>query len=332
LFNKNTLNLLSAKTITMQPRLSIIVPCYQEEAVLPKTSEKLRQFLEEMIQDEQISPNSFVLLIDNGSSDATWQIIQEKAENSLVKGIKIPLNVGHQNGLFAGFEYVQDKCDCVVSIDADLQDDEQAIKEMVTLYKQGNHVVYGVRDDRTTDSKFKKWTAELFYKLMIFMGVKMVFNHADYRLMSRVALKNFLQFNERNVFIRGIVPLLGLQSANVYYKRRERTAGESKYPLKKLLSFAWEGVTSFSVVPLKMITAIGFIIFIISIIMGAYTLYIALFTDRAIQGWASTTLPIYFLGGIQILSIGIIGEYIGKIYKETKNRPRYFIEKTTDDE
>jgi glycosyltransferase involved in cell wall biosynthesis len=316
----------------MLPVLSIIVPCYQEEAVLPKTSSSLTHLLKEMIDKNQISPKSFVLLIDNGSDDNTWQIIQEKSKENLVKGIKIPMNVGHQNGLYAGFEYVQDLCDCVVSIDADLQDDEQAIKEMISLYKQGNQVVYGVRDDRTTDSKFKRFTAEFFYKIMIFMGVKMVFNHADYRLMSRVALKNFLQFNERNVFIRGIVPLLGLQSANVYYKRKERMAGESKYSVRKLLSFAWEGVTSFSIVPLKMITAIGFMIFLISVIMGAYTLYIALFTDRAIQGWASTTLPIYFIGGIQILSIGIIGEYIGKIYKETKHRPRYFIEKTTDDE
>jgi len=316
----------------MQPILSIIVPCYQEEAVLPDTSKKLIQLLDEMIHQKQISEASFVLLIDNGSTDNTWKIIQDVSGDKLIKGIKLPLNVGHQNGLYAGFEYVQDKADCVVSIDADLQDDERAIKEMITLYKQGNHVVYGVRDDRTSDSKFKRWSAEFFYKLMIFMGIKVVFNHADYRLMSKVAVKNFLQFNERNLFIRGIVPLLGLPSAKVFYKRRERIAGESKYPLKKLLSFAWEGITSFSVVPLKMITTIGFVIFFISIIMGIYTLYIALFTDRAIQGWASTTLPIYFLGGIQILSIGIIGEYIGKIYKETKNRPRYFIEKTTDDE
>lgn len=231
----------------------------------------------------------------------------------------------------SGINYVQDKCDCLISLDADLQDDIQIINEMINKYHEGYEIVYGVRENRDSDSKLKKSSAENYYKLMNSIGVNLVFNHADYRLMSNKAISFFNSFTEINLFIRGIIPLIGLKSTKVYYTRKERLAGESKYPLKKMLSFALNGLTSFSVVPLRIISIIGFIVFILSFFMGIYILYVALFTNLTIPGWSSTVLPIYFIGGIQLLAIGIVGEYIGKIYTETKKRPRYFIEEIIDE-
>lgn len=311
----------------MSTILAVVIPCYNEEEILPETIKKLSNILDELTKDEAISENSYLYFIDDGSIDNTWKIIKRTSlSNKWVKGLKLLGNVGHQKAIYAGMEQTVNQSSCVISIDADLQDDETAIKEMITRFNEGFQVVYGVRNNRKTDSFFKRFTAEKFYKLMNVMGVKVVFNHADFRLLGKNAIVNFLEYEEQNIFIRGIIPLMGFKSANVYYKRKERTAGESKYPVKKMLSFAWEGITSFSIVPLKLITTIGFLIFIVTVIMGIYILSIVLFTDKAIQGWASTTLPIYFLGGVQLLSIGIIGEYIGKIYKEVKNRPRFFIE------
>lgn len=313
------------------PTLAIVVPCYNEEAVLPETIKRLTSTLLHLVDSKKIAENSYALFVDDGSIDNTWGIIEASSRsNQFVKGIKLSRNQGHQNALAAGMEYVSDKCDCMVSIDADLQDDVSAIDDMVVKFLEGYEIVYGVKVNRDKDSWFKKFSAEAFYRLMRLFGANVVFNHADCRLMSKKALSYFLKFSESNLFIRGIIPLLGFKSCSVYYERKERLAGESKYPLKKMLSFAWDGITSFSIVPLRFITFVGFLVFMFSLVMGGIVLYTALFTKKAIQGWASTVLPIYFIGGIQLLALGIIGEYIGKIYKETKRRPRYFIEKVTE--
>ncbi|MFT6846059.1 MAG: glycosyltransferase involved in cell wall biosynthesis [Flavobacteriales bacterium] len=313
----------------MSTTLSLVVPCYNEVEALPETVKQLTRLLEELIASKQIDATSFLCFVDDGSVDGTWELIKKySSTNGKVKGLKLSFNVGHQGALYAGIEHAILTSNCVVTIDADLQDDHTVIADMLKRYKEGFEVVFGVRDDRKTDSFFKRVSAQLFYKLMHFMGVKIVYNHADFRLLGQKAVNSFLRFKERNMFIRGIIPLVGFKNTNVYYKRKERNTGASKYPFSKMLSFAWEGITSFSIIPLKLITSIGFIIFLLSIIMGFYSFYIVLFTDRAIQGWASTIIPIYFLGGIQLLSIGIIGEYVGKIYKEVKNRPRYLIDET----
>jgi glycosyltransferase involved in cell wall biosynthesis len=280
-----------------------------------------------LIGDKKISPESFIKFVDDGSRDQTWNIIESYAKtNPLVRGLKLSKNEGHQNALLAGMTSIEGKCDCMVSLDADLQQDPQAIGSMLAKYHEGYEIVLGVRSDRTSDNFFKKRTAESYYRMMQLMGVELQFNHADYRLMSQRAVVFFLQFKERNLFIRGIVKLIGLKTTTVSFRSGERFAGESKYPLKKMLSFAWDGITSFSVLPLKFITLTGFVIFVLSMMIGIYSLYIVLFTDEAVPGWASTVLPMYFMGGVQLLSIGILGEYIGKIYKETKGRPRFFVE------
>jgi glycosyltransferase involved in cell wall biosynthesis len=313
----------------MSTTLAIVVPCFNEVETLPETIIQLSATLKQLIDNKQVESNSYMCFVDDGSADGTWELIKQHAEaNEKVKGLKLSNNVGHQGALYAGIEHAAQTSDCIVTIDADLQDDETMIAQMVKRYHEGFEVVFGVRDNRKTDSFFKRFTAQRFYKLMHLMGVKIVYNHSDFRLLGKMAVNSFLQFKERNMFIRGIIPMVGFKNTNVYYKRKERNTGESKYPLSKMLSFAWEGITSFSITPLKLITSIGFIIFLLSIIMAFYSFYIVLFTDRAIQGWASTIIPIYFLGGIQLLSIGIIGEYIGKIYKEVKNRPRYLVEDT----
>ncbi|MGQ9848329.1 MAG: glycosyltransferase family 2 protein, partial [Bacteroidales bacterium] len=274
---------------------------------------------------------SFLLFVDDGSQDKTWEIIESLSnENEHVKGIKLSRNQGHQIALVAGMEYaLNNKCDCLVSIDADLQDDVNAIEQMVAKYRQGYEIIYGVKSDRRKDSFLKRFTAESFYHLMNLFGVNLIFNHADFRLLSAKATEYLLQFTESNVFIRGMIPLIGLNSTFVYYEIKERFAGQSKYSFKKMLNLALDGITSFSVVPLRIISAIGFFTFMVSSLMGLYTLGIRLFTNDALPGWASTILPIYFIGGIQLLSLGVIGEYIGKIYIEAKRRPRYFIEKET---
>ena len=307
-----------------------MLPCYNEELVLEETTSRLTLILQKLINNEKISSDSYILFIDDGSKDKTWEIIEDLSKNNLfIKGIKLSKNQGHQNALLAGMEYVLDKCDCLISLDADLQQDENSIEEFLDKFIDGCEVVLGIRNDRRTDSFFKKTTALAFYKLMSIMGVNVVKNHADYRLISNRANKSLLDFKEVNLFLRGLVPLIGYKMDYVYFDVKDRFAGESKYTLSKMLSFAIDGITSFSVTPLRVISAVGFLIFFFSIVMSLYVVGAILFTSSAVPGWASTVLPIYFLGGIQILSIGIVGEYIGKIYKETKRRPRFFIEKKT---
>jgi len=309
------------------PTLAIVIPCYNEEEVLPETIKQLSHLYQILRESQQISNKSFITFVDDGSYDITWSLIQKYAKaSSFVKGIKLSKNEGHQHALLAGMQYVFKQCDCMVSLDADLQQDPFAISDMLKAYQEGNQVVLGIRENRDPDSFFKRFSAESYYKLMNFMGVSLEFNHADYRLLSHKALGFFLQFKERNLFIRGIVKLVGLQSTNVYFKSSERFAGESKYPLKKMLAFAWSGITSFSLVPLQLITISGVIIFIASLVAGVDALYTVFFTNDAVPGWASTVLPMYFVGGIELLAIGILGEYIGKIYTESKARPLYFIE------
>ena len=310
----------------MQTKLYIVVPCYNEEAVLPETSKRMLELAERMLSDGIISKESRIIFIDDGSKDNTWSIIDKLThENDFFGGIKLAANSGHQNALFGALMTVKDECDCAISIDADLQDDINVIPDMVKKFNEGCDVVYGVRKKRKTDTFFKRTTAVAFYKLMQFMGVKMVYNHADYRLMSARAMNALSQFEERNLFLRGMVPLTGFKSDCVYYDRNERFAGESKYPLKKMLSFAFDGITSFSVSPIRMISTLGLIVCIFAVIMGIYTLY-EKFIGNTGAGWASLMVSIWFIGGVQLLSIGLIGEYIGKMYKEVKRRPRYIIE------
>ena len=305
--------------------LSIVVPCFNEEAVLIHTNEILLGLLQNLITTKKVAQSSCIYYVDDGSADGTWNFIQACAQQSeSVAGIKLSGNCGHQNALLAGLFNVPG--DLVVSIDADLQDDIAAIGAMVDLSAQGADIVYGVRDDRAVDTFFKQYTAKIFYRLLGLFGGKIVQNHADFRLMSRRAIDGLKQFGEVNLFLRGIVPLLGFKSSIVYYKRGMRLAGESKYPFRKMLSFAWEGITSISIAPLRFITATGAVIFTLTMLMSLFVVGVRLFTDRAIAGWASTVLPIYFLGGIQLLAIGVLGEYLGKIYKEVKARPRFLIE------
>jgi len=313
------------------PKLAVVVPCYNEEEVLPETIKRFSEIFKDLIEKKLISSDSFILFVDDGSKDSTWQIIKKAAKsNKFIKGIKLSKNQGHQNALLAGMREVANKSDCMISIDADLQQDPTAMEEMIKKCHEGYEVVLGVRDSRDTDSFFKKFTALGYYKIMKLMGVDIEVNHADYRLLSNRALNYFLEFREKNIFIRGMVKLLGLKSTKVIFKNADRFAGESKYPLKKMLSFAWDGITSFSLIPLKIITIVGFIIFLISIGLSFYVFYSVFISHSAIPGWASTVLPIYFLGGIELLALGVIGEYIGKIYIEVKNRPLYFIEERVE--
>ncbi len=312
-------------------KLYVVVPCYNEEAVLPETSRQMLLLFDKMKSDGLISEKSKIVFVDDGSKDKTWEIIDSLSEEHReIAGVKLARNAGHQNALLGGLMTVKDDCDCAISIDADLQDDINVIPDMVREFLNGCDVVYGVRDKRETDTFFKRSTAEGFYKIMSAMGVKIVFNHADYRLMSRRALEELSNFPERNLFLRGMVPLVGFKSTSVYYHRNERFAGESKYPLKKMLSFAVDGITSFSISPIRLISAIGAIICLLSVIMAVYT-FVQKLTGHTGAGWASLMMSIWFLGGVQLLSIGLIGEYIGKIYKEVKRRPRYIIEEYKND-
>ena len=308
-----------------QPQLSIVVPCYNEQEVLPETTRRLLSLLDKLIAEQKIADSSHVLYVDDGSRDQTWALIaQAHAERSAIKGLKLSANRGHQIALVAGLFASQG--DVVVSIDADLQDDVGAIEAMVDAYAQGHEVVYGVRRLRQTDTFFKRFTAEGYYKLLNLLGVKVVFNHADYRLMSRRAVDALKEYGEVNLFIRGIVPLVGFRSTSVFYDRSERFAGESKYPLKKMLALAMDGITSFTAFPLRLISMMGLLVSISSLSMILWVLWVKLFTSDALPGWASSVIPVYFLGGLQLLSIGVVGEYVAKIYLETKRRPRYFIE------
>jgi len=307
-------------------KLYIVVPCYNEEEVLPETSKRLKEKMNQLIKAKKISPDSHVVFVNDGSKDKTWELISSYSEKDhLFGGINLSRNRGHQNALLAGLMTVKEDADMVISMDADLQDDINAVDKFVDAYYDGNDVVYGVRSSRKKDTFFKRTTALAFYKLMSRMGVESVYNHADYRLMSKRALNALENFKEVNLFLRGIMPLIGFPSTIVEYERNERFAGESKYPLKKMLNFALDGITSFSVKPIRFITAIGFLISVISVIMFIYTIvrHVLGFT---VAGWSSLIISLWFLGGVQILSIGVIGEYIGKIYMETKGRPRFIIE------
>jgi glycosyltransferase involved in cell wall biosynthesis len=289
----------------------------------------LLALLDRLINAERIAVASRIYYVDDGSRDGTWALIEELArEHKRVGGLRLSRNRGHQNALLAGLYTVPG--DAIVSVDADLQDDVEAIERMVDACHSGADIVYGVRDDRSIDTPFKRWTAQAFYRLMTLFGVEIVYNHADFRLMSRRAIDALRDYHEVNLFLRGIVPLIGLPTATVSYPRRARTAGESKYPSRRMLSLAWEGITSFSITPLRMVTALGAVIFALTVLMSFYVVGVRLLTNAAVPGWASTVLPIYLLGGIQILSIGILGEYLGKIYREVKQRPRYVVEQTVN--
>ncbi len=306
--------------------LYMVVPCYNEEAVLHETSKQLKEKYESLISRGLISRQSRVVFVNDGSKDKTWDIIQElhKAEPQFFSGINLAHNAGHQNAVLAGLMTVKDICDMAITMDADLQDDINTIDAMVEKYYEGNQVVYGVRSARKTDTFFKKFTAESFYKFMKVMGADVVYNHADFRLMSRRVLQELANFKEVNLFLRGMVPLIGFQSCSVYYERHERFAGESKYPLKKMMAFAINGITSFSTKPLKLITSLGFIMSVLSVIAFIWA-FIAKFAGFAELGWSSTICSIWLIGGLQLFCLGIIGEYVGKIYAEVKQRPRFII-------
>lgn len=308
------------------PSLAIVIPCYNEQEVLPETSSRLISLMQSYREQNLVTGDSYILLVDDGSKDNTWEQIETLSRtHPEFRGLKLSRNFGHQHALLAGLHQANDVT-ITVSVDADLQDDLNAIREMILKYQQGAEVVYGVRDDRGSDSVFKRSSALLFYKMLSWMGVESVYNHADFRLMSQVALDAFRQFGESNIYLRGMVPMLGYTSDTVYYKRTERFAGTSKYNLKKMLSLAWNGISSLSIQPLRFVTFCGFSIFSISILLSLYALYSYLFQETT-MGWTSTVLPIYFLGGIQLLCIGLLGEYVAKIYKEVKQRPKYIIEK-----
>lgn len=314
-------------------RLAIVVPCYNEEAVLKIASETMRGVLEDLIQKGKIGADSFILFVNDGSKDRTWELIEEEhaAHPVQVKGVKLAGNVGHQFALTAGLITAKDMSDVTVSIDADLQDDVKVIEEMIDKYHAGCDIVYGVRKERKTDTFFKRTTAQGFYKVMEMMGVKTVYNHADFRLMSKRAVEQFSLYKETNLFLRGMMPLIGYQTDCVYYDRKERVAGESKYPLKKMLALAFNGISSFSIKPITMILGVGILFIMLSFLAAIYAL-VSYFSGHVVPGWTSLILSMWFLGGVQLLAIGLVGQYIGKIYMEVKQRPRYNIEKVLDSE
>lgn len=314
-------------------KLAIVVPCYNEEEVLKIASKALREVLDDLVKKEKIDADSFILFVNDGSKDRTWELIEEehKAYPTQVCGVNLAGNVGHQFALTAGLITAKDMCDVTVSIDADLQDDVAVIEEMIDKFHAGNDIVYGVRKERKTDTFFKRTTAQGFYKVMELMGVKTVYNHADFRLMSKRAVEQFSLYKETNLFLRGMMPLIGYQTDCVYYDRKERVAGESKYPLKKMLALAFNGISSFSVKPITLILGVGMFIIIMAALAAVYAL-ISYLTGHVVPGWTSLILSIWFLGGLQLLAIGLVGQYIGKIYIEVKQRPRYNIEKVLKSE
>ncbi len=306
--------------------LYIVIPCYNEEEMLPITIKAVKEKINSLIDSRKISDQSKVMLVDDGSNDKTWEIISNlNDEYSFVTGVKLSRNKGHQNALLAGLLTAKDRADIVISMDADLQDDINAIDGMLEKRAEGCDIVYGVRSSRKKDSFFKRFTAQAYYKLLKAMGVDIQYNHADYRLMSKRALEGLQKFKEVNLFLRGIVPMIGYKSDTVEYERNERVAGESKYPLKKMLGFAFEGITSLSVKPIRLITTLGVFIFTVSIILIIYFLVVWI-AGKTVQGWTTIVLSLWALGGLQLLAIGIVGEYIGKIYLETKERPKFIIE------
>jgi len=317
---------------TVSDILYIVVPCYNEQEVLPETSKRLGQKLKTLISDGTVSEKSRIMFVNDGSKDKTWGIINSlHKEDNMFTGVNLSRNRGHQNALLAGLMSAKQRADVTISMDADLQDDINAVDAMLKEYYNGCDIVYGVRSKRKKDTFFKRFTAEGFYRIMNFMGAETVFNHADYRLMSKRALEGLSEFKEVNLFLRGIVPMVGYRSASVYYEREERFAGESKYPLKKMIAFAMEGITSLSSKPIRYITAIGFLIFVISLLMIAYFIF-RWAIGATVSGWASVICSVWAIGGLIMLSLGVIGEYIGKIYLETKARPKFIIEKDLEDE
>lgn len=307
-------------------KLYIVLPCYNEEEVLPETVSILTNKMEQLLAEGKITDTSRIVFVDDGSKDQTWNIIQNLYDvNPWVLGIKLSRNRGHQNALLCGLMTVRGQADAVISMDADLQDDVNAIDKMVDAYQNGFDVVYGVRAARKTDSFFKRFTAEEYYRILERMGAKVIFNHADFRLMSNRALEGFAEFKEVNIFLRGMVPMVGYKSTTVTYDRKARTAGESKYPLKKMLALAWEGITALSIRPIRFVTGAGLLSILVSFILIVYSI-IRHFTGNTVPGWSSLMISIWLMGGLQLLAIGIVGEYIGKIYLETKHRPRYIVE------
>ncbi len=311
--------------------LYVVIPCYNEEEVLNETTRQLKEKMEALIKNKKISSKSKVMYVNDGSKDKTWELIKDiNKKEKLFTGISLSRNRGHQNALLGGLMTAKNYADIIISMDADLQDDINAIDEMIDKYNAGNDIVYGVRSARKTDTWFKRTTAEGFYKFMNMLGVEVVYNHADYRLTSKRVLEELSNFREVNLFLRGMFPLVGFKSDKVYYERKERFAGESKYPLKKMLNFAWDGITSFSVKPLRMICNVGFLVLFISICIMLYAL-IQKIIGNTVSGWTFLTISIWFIGGLQMISIGIIGEYIGKVYNETKQRPRYIISENLEE-
>jgi glycosyltransferase involved in cell wall biosynthesis len=306
-------------------RLGVILPCYNEEAVLQMSAEKLRNKLSDLKAANLITEDSFICFVDDGSRDSTWEIIEHLTKDPIFKGIKLATNFGHQNAILAGMFTCKTMADCIITIDADLQDDIDVFDEMIHAYHEGNLIVYGVRDNRDSDTFFKKFTAQSFYKLMQWMKVKSVYNHADFRFIDSRVISELEKFNEVSLFLRGIFPLIGFKSSNVYYARSSRLAGETKYPISKMLHFAWNGITSFSTSPLRLIFYIGIIMFLLSLFFGVWVTFSAL-SGNAIKGWSSTLLVNLIFSGINMICLGIIGEYIGKIYQEVKKRPRYIID------
>ncbi len=306
--------------------LYIVIPCFNEEEALPRTAKQLKEKFDKLFKEQKISYMSRIVFVNDGSRDNTWEIIKKQnKENEIFSGINLSSNTGHQNALLAGLLTVKEKADMVITMDADLQDDINAIDEMINAYNNGADIVYGIRSDRKKDSFFKRNTAKLFYKLIQFLGVNTVYNHADFRLMSRRAVEALENFKEVNLFLRGLVTMLGFNTEKVYYERKERVAGKSKYPIKKMINFALEGITSLSVKPIRMIIGLGFTVFLVSIGIVIYSL-VRHFTGHTVTGWTSVMASVWAIGGLMLLAIGVVGEYIGKIYLETKQRPRFIIE------
>lgn len=316
---------------TSAPVIGLVIPCFNEEDILPIIAKKLQEKLDGFIAEDKIDCSSKIYFVDDGSVDRTWTIISEIVDKSeCFVGIKLTRNFGHQYALYAGL--MEAEGDALISLDADLQDDIAVIGEMIDEYVAGNEVVYGVRDNRASDSLAKRWSAALHYRVTELLGIEAVRNHADYRLLSRRAVSMLSQFRETNIYLRGIIPLLGLKSSLVHYRRHERAAGVSKYKIKNMFSLSVKGITSFSIMPLRMITAMGLLVFTASLIMGGWALNAAIGGDTAIAGWASTVIPIYLFGGLQLLAIGVAGEYIGKTYMEVKHRPLYLLDKVYGDQ
>jgi glycosyltransferase involved in cell wall biosynthesis len=314
------------------PTLAVVVPCFNEEQVLAHTCERLANQLDSLIGDGLVDAKSFICFVDDGSLDDTWGKIDAfSRESESICGLKLSRNFGHQNALLAGLLEINKRADCVISIDADLQQDENAMAEFVREYSRGADIVFGVRSDRHSDDTFKRVSADFFYRLMVVMGVRLKRNHADYRLMSKRAIEALREYDEDNLFLRGIVPQIGFKQSVVKFDVREREQGKSKYTLGRMISFALNGITSFSITPLRIVTTLGFLFTFFAVMMSVYILVMKLVYQTAVPGWASAVLPIYILGGIQLLSIGVIGEYVGRVYMESKRRPRYIIEASTLD-